>query len=215
MRQGVPPCPLHAKRHVTRNGHYDDPGRQLWWCTPGGGEAPHAFAGSLPRQAGDPGHTCPSCEADLEEHQGPPSPPTSTCPWVAFPVREAAAALVAVGQGLTYTEATTGMRKRRRGCGRGGRRPRRGFPPSWSATGSRWGPVVAARHAETAWPETVVCCSASLGGTRAQRGPSPWRSPCWPPGSTRRAPPGAGHPWPTGRRCGHRSRRGPRTGLGC
>ena len=80
MRQGVPPCPLHAKRHVTRNGHYDDPGRQLWWCTPGGGEAPHAFAGSLPRQAGDPGHTCPSCEADLEEHQGPPSPPTSTCP---------------------------------------------------------------------------------------------------------------------------------------
>ena len=98
----------------------------------------------LSRQVLPAGHTCNACESDLAPHQGPASPPT---------VREAAAALVAIGSGLTYTEAAQHARAR-------------AGPPA-AAVGlvaqlaANWmealTPVVAASHQETAWPETIVC----------------------------------------------------------
>lgn len=99
------------------------------------------------------GHTCDACESDLAPHQGPASPPTYE-----FPVREAAAALAAVGAGLTYTEAAQHARART------------GRPPTAAGLGAQlvgnWvevlTPVVAEAHRETEWPETIVCDSTSF-----------------------------------------------------
>lgn len=144
-----------------RNGRYGSPPRQLWRCYPPNGGQPHSFAGALPRQVLDDGHTCPSCESDLAAHQGPRAPRT----W-AFPVREAAAALAAVGAGMTYTAASEVARERS------------GRPLFANGLGAQlvanWvevlTPVVAARHAETAWPETIVCDKTTFMTTNVRTG---------------------------------------------
>lgn len=154
-------CAQHPDGHVVRNGRYGDPPRQLWLCTPANSSSKHSFAGPLPQRVLPSGHTCGSCEADLAPHQGPRSPRAYS-----FPVREAAAALVAVGSGLTYTEAAQAARAR------AGRRP--------VAVGlgaqlvGNWvevlAPVVAAAHHEVAWPETIVCDSTSFFVTNTRTG---------------------------------------------
>jgi len=146
---------------VTRNGHYGTPPRQLWRCTPDDGSTPHAFAGQLPRQMLEDGHTCPSCESELAAHQGPPSAPT-----YAFPVREAAAALVAVGTGATYTEAAAVARvragRRVMAAGLGAQ-----LVANWVEV---LGPVVTAEAAESEWPETIVCDSTNFMVTNVRTG---------------------------------------------
>ena len=146
---------------MVRNGRYGDPPRQLWRCVPGDGSRAHTFAGRLPRQFLDEEGTCPSCESHLSAHQGPATPPS----W-AFPVREAAAALVAVASGQTYTEAAGVARVR------AGRRPM--APGLGAQLVANWvevlTPVVAAPHAEVGWPETVVCDSTSFLVTNTRTG---------------------------------------------
>lgn len=69
---------------------------------------------------------------------------------VRLPGRQAASALVMVGQGVSYTEAADRLRARnRRDRFAGGAQ----LVANWVEV---LAPVVAARHAEAAWPETVV-----------------------------------------------------------
>jgi hypothetical protein len=105
--------------------------------------------------------TCQSCEQSLARHQGP-----GVVHGYRFPVGEVAAALVRVGQGMTYSEAAR----------RAKIRTRRGSTPTAQLVGN-WvevfGPIVTAARAETVWPETLVVDSKELhankpgGGTGA------------------------------------------------
>jgi hypothetical protein len=131
---------------VVKNGRYGSPPhqRQRFRCHPADGSAPHNFAGTTPRLV-VAGGSCDHCENPVAEHQGPRVART----W-RFPVAQAAAALVAVGQGVSYTEAADRIRVL------GGR----GRVAAGAQMVANWvevlGPVVAATHAETSWPQTVV-----------------------------------------------------------
>ena len=143
-------CPRHPDGRVVLNRHYGKASerRQIYRCLPSDGSAPHSFAGVAPRLVGD-GSLCSHCENPVAGHEGPRVPRRYE-----FPVTEAAAALVAIGRGLSYTEAADRARVHRR---------RDRFDTGARLVGN-WievlGPVVTGPSSEPAWPETVVLDSA-------------------------------------------------------
>lgn len=144
--QGLEPCPQHPHGRVVKNGLYGKAPhrRQRYRCYPSDGTKSHVFAGDTPRLISEAG-SCEHCENPIEQHQGPRVART----W-RFPVAQAGKALVMVGQGVSYTEAADRTRVVNR----------RGQVVRGSQMVGNWvevlGPVVAAPHAETSWPETVV-----------------------------------------------------------
>lgn len=81
-----------------------------------------------------------------------------------FPVKEAAHALILVGQGMSYTEAANRARVDR---GRASREAVAQLVANWVET---LGPVVCAPHRVTHWPETVVLDSTNFIVTNAHTG---------------------------------------------
>jgi hypothetical protein len=106
----------------------------------------HRFTPPLPRLM-SPAGVCDVCDSALHAHTGPASSRT-----YAFPVREVAAAFVAVGTGASYARAADRARvavgRLQLGGEQGG------------ALVAEWldllAPVVLDAHAERAWPETLV-----------------------------------------------------------
>lgn len=96
------------------------PRRQLWWCYPqakASGRAgsfvdktdAHRFADAMPRQllpVKAAAHTCSECSTELELHEGPPHVRRYE-----FAARSIAAALVSVGQGTSYHQASKSVRQ--------------------------------------------------------------------------------------------------------
>lgn len=143
--QALPACVQHPESHVVKNGTYGigHERRQMFRCQPVKGKA-HNFAGAVPRLVSE-SHRCDHCENTVASHEGP-----RVARRYDFPVAQAAAALVMVGQGVSYTEAADRTRARnQRGrfdCGAQ-------LVGNWTEVLS---PVVAREFLETEWPETVV-----------------------------------------------------------
>ena len=142
----LPACPRpgHEGRKVVKDGRYGSPPRQRFRCSDGAEF--HRFVPELPRHATDAG-TCDSCDTEVATHQGP-----VTGRRYDFPVREVAAAFVAVGGGSSYQRAALRARAA------SGRELLEG---AWGGnTVAEWldalAPVVLADQAETSWPETLV-----------------------------------------------------------
>ena len=143
--QDLPTCERHPTGRVVKNGTYGrgTERRQMFRCYPRRAKA-HDFVGPVARIVAT-GHACELCENTVARHQGP-----RVAPRYDFPVAQAAAALVMVGQGVSYTETADRIRVRNR---------RQRFEAgaqlvaNWTEVLS---PVVAAQFAETEWPETVV-----------------------------------------------------------
>lgn len=118
--------------------------RQMYRCFPSDGSPPHNFAGPSPRFVATE-TTCPGCENPVASHEGPRAARRYD-----FPVAQAVAALVMVGQGVSYTEAADRTRVRNH----------RGRLVSGAQLVGNWvevlGPVVTAAASENSWPETVV-----------------------------------------------------------
>lgn len=151
LRVGVPDCIDHPGSHVVRDGRYGTPPRQLWRCTPADGSKEHNFAGPTPRFVADESHTCPACERPVAAHEGATTPTRYE-----YAVREAAAALAGVGNGLTYTEASLVARAR---SGRNTAALGAQLACNWVEVAT---PIVAQPHKETIWPETIVCDSTNF-----------------------------------------------------
>lgn len=127
-----------------KDGHYGSPPRQRFRCV--GPDGFHRFVPELPRQDAQTG-TCDECDSRVASHHGP-----ATGRKYAFPVREVAAALVAVGSGASYQRAALRARAA------SGREELTG---SWGGNVvaewvDTWAPVVLDAFAETGWPETLV-----------------------------------------------------------
>ena len=103
----LPECSQHPGSRVIKYGTYGNgrDRRQMFRCTPTKGD-PHNFAGAVPRLVME-GHSCDHCENPVATHQGP-----RVAHRYEFPVAQAAAALVMVGQGVSYTETADRMRAR-------------------------------------------------------------------------------------------------------
>ena len=152
----LPRCPRGCESvKVVRDGVQKHAGRQRqrYRCVSADGSF-HRFVGegALSRTRGE-GHTCGGCDRPLEVDGGP------VAPWRGhYTVREVATALWLVAGGVSYAEAA--MRVRRRAWGDDGGEQRAATTVASGQTVadwlSRYGPIVAAPHAETAWPETVV-----------------------------------------------------------
>jgi len=148
---GLPSCDEHPDSRVTLKGrHY---GRQRFLCTPATGAPAHKFTGSLAHLVAGEGTRCTSCDSALGRHQG-----LAVARRYEFPVGEVALALQRVGRLMSYTEAAQRCRARTE---RGGK--------VYAQLVGNWvevfGPVVAARHAVDAWPETVVLDSTPFFAT--------------------------------------------------
>jgi hypothetical protein len=102
-------CPEHAGSRVKLDGTYGKPGhrRQRYKCTPRRGK-PHVFTELLPREEAWQ-EACEQCERHLERHEGPKAPRHYH-----FVARGIAEALVAVGTGATYMQASRVARDRAR-----------------------------------------------------------------------------------------------------
>jgi hypothetical protein len=136
-----------------KDGQYGSPPRQRYRCigevvNPKTGQVRkfHRFTTELPRQA-VPAGVCDTCDNQVHPHQGPVVART-----YAFPLREVAAAFVAVGTGASYYRAAD---RARASTGRGR------LAGDWGgAAVAEWldvfGPPLLDRYAETAWPETLV-----------------------------------------------------------
>lgn len=156
--------------------------RQRYRCVATNGDF-YRFVGegALSRTRGD-GHSCGECHRPLEVDGGP------VVPWRGhYLVDEVAAALWAVAEGVSYTD--TAARVRRRAWGHDGQDWRAVTTVASGQTVADWlskfGSVVAAPHAEEAWPETVVLDSTRF-STRTREPVRPAScSACWPPGATR------------------------------
>lgn len=142
----LPTCPLpgHDGRRVVKDGHYGSPPRQRFRCI--GSDKFHRFVPDLPRQVTHDG-VCDTCDSHVPAHRGP-----VTGRKYAFPVREVAAAFVAVGTGVSYQQAALRARAR-------SDRPL--LEREWGGNAvAEWldalGPVALDAHAETGWPETLV-----------------------------------------------------------
>ena len=80
----------------------DEHPRQLWWCRPVDGDKPHRFAELLPRALRrTAGHVCADCETMPAVFEGPQHPRNYE-----MPSRVIAAALMAVGTGDSYANAS-------------------------------------------------------------------------------------------------------------
>jgi hypothetical protein len=143
----------HASRPVVKDGVYGSPPRQRFRCVgpvvnqkTGELRQFHRFTPALPRLLAAAG-SCDVCDSLLHVHDGPISSRS-----YAFPVREVAAAFVAVGNGTSYARAADRARvsvgRRQLGGEQGG------------ALVAEWldllGPVIVDHFAEQAWPETLV-----------------------------------------------------------
>jgi len=141
----LPACGKHPGSRVIKYGTYGQghDRRQMFRCMPTGGEA-HKFAGAVPRLPSE-SQSCDHCENTVASHQGP-----RVAHRYEFPVAQAAAALVMIGQGVSYTETADRMRARnlrdRFDCGAQ-------LVCNWAEV---LGPVVTSEYIETEWPETVV-----------------------------------------------------------
>lgn len=130
--------------------------RQRYRCVaPGPNPSFHRFVGAVARTRNMVG-VCAECENPVAAHEGP------VAPWhCGYLVREVAAALVDLGRGSSYTDAA----KRVRAAANVGAN---GDPVQAKAgqTVADWladfVPAVAARHAETAWPQTIVLDSTEF-----------------------------------------------------
>jgi hypothetical protein len=103
------PRPEHTRSRVKLDGTYGKPGhrRQRYKCTPRRGK-PHVFTELLPREESWHG-ACEHCERQLERREGPKAPRNYH-----FVARGIAEALVAVGAGATYMQASRVARDRAR-----------------------------------------------------------------------------------------------------
>lgn len=131
--------------------------RQKWRCIAPDGSH-HRFVGAVARTRHAPEAVCWECDNAVQAHEGPVAPYEFE-----YLVRDVATSLVAVGRGMTYTNAAVRVRQM-------ADRALLDQDPSWQPprerkvtngqTVSEWvgefSPVVAARHAETEWPETLV-----------------------------------------------------------
>lgn len=142
----LPACPDldHAGHRVVKDGHYGKPPRQRFRCV--GPDGFHRFVPPLPRRIAHD-EVCDTCDSHVPAHRGP-----VTGRKYAFPVREVAAALVAVGTGVSYQQAALRARAR-------SDRPL--LEREWGGnTVAEWrdvlAPVVLEEQAETGWPETLV-----------------------------------------------------------
>src|SRR5665647_1481160 len=142
----LPPCSRagHADHKVVKDGRYGSPPRQRFRCA--GPDGFHRFVPELPRKRTHDG-TCDACDSAVPAHRGP-----VTGRKYGFPVREVAAALVAVGVGASYQQAALRARARS---------DLRLLEGAWGgATVAEWldvlAPFVLDAHAETSWPETLV-----------------------------------------------------------
>lgn len=155
----MPACGQHPESHVVKNDTYGSgrDRRQMFRCVPARGNA-HNFAGVVPRLVME-GHSCDQCENTVATHQGP-----RVAHRYEFPVVQAAAALVMVGQGVSYTETADRMRARNRrdrfDCGAQ-------LVANWVEV---LGPVVTNDYAEMEWPETVVLDATWFMVTNARTG---------------------------------------------
>jgi hypothetical protein len=181
-----PTCP--RKRHagegwrVVRDGQQRTAGRtrQRWRCIdPDGGF--HRFVGAVARTRHAPEAVCWECDNQVEAHEGPVAGHEFE-----YLVREVAEALVSVGRGLTYTDAA----KRARMKANAARSDASGVGVDDGETVSggpvidrtvvngqtvaewmgEFVPVVAKRHAETEWPETIVLDSTEYQDTNVRTG---------------------------------------------
>ena len=102
-------CPEHAGSRVKLDGTYGKPGhrRQRYKCTPRRGK-PHVFTELLPREEAWHGD-CEQCERHVERREGPKAPRNYH-----FVARGIGEALVAVGAGATYMQASRVARDRAR-----------------------------------------------------------------------------------------------------
>ena len=103
----LPSCEEHPTSRVIKYGTYGSgqDRRQMFKCLPASGAA-HKFAGVVPRLLNE-SHSCDFCENTVATHQGP-----RVAHRYEFPVAQAAAALIMVGQGVSYTETADRMRAR-------------------------------------------------------------------------------------------------------
>ena len=129
----------------------------MFRCIPTKGTI-HKFAGAVPRLVNE-SHSCDHCENAVASHQGP-----RVAHRYEFPVAQAAAALVMIGQGVSYTETADRMRARnlrdRFDCGAQ-------LVCNWAEV---LGPVVASEYTETEWPETVVLDATWFMATNGRTG---------------------------------------------
>ena len=120
----------------------------------------HRFVPALPRLLVEAG-VCDTCESEVHRHGGP-----VTSRSYAFPVREVAAAFVAVGTGASYLQAADRARvsaQRERLPGeRGG-----ALVAEWL---DLFASVVIAPHVEREWPETLVLDSTRFMVTNPRTG---------------------------------------------
>jgi len=136
----LPDCLDHPKTKVRRYGTYGTRKRQRFWCAGAGG---HTFTETLPRQmtaAGD----CLECERRLARHEGPPTPRRGT-----YTVREIAAALMRVGEGMSYRAAGRFVRRRagRKANGEGR------LVADWVET---YAPLIYQPQIPSAWPDVLL-----------------------------------------------------------
>lgn len=151
---GVPACPKHSVSKVRRFGTYGVEGhkRQRWQCVTDGGSTIHTFTESLPRKH-TPDNSCGECERGFSPHEGHQTPRTYS-----FTVKDIVSALIAVGEGVSYRQAASRVRRR---SGRLWTSPT-GYPvASYHASivcdwVEVYAPLVTAGHAPAAWPEVVV-----------------------------------------------------------
>ncbi len=134
-RRTPPPCPRHPGSTVWFDGRYGAPTRrrQRYRCLPGDGEPPHRFSEPLPHQLG---------HADARGAVTPRH--------FSYTAAEIAAALVGVGEGLSYRAAASVVQTRFRIQGPG---PDGNSVADWVEI---FAPVVYARSAKTSWPRAVA-----------------------------------------------------------
>lgn len=157
----LPQCPRagHEAHRVVKDGHYGTPPRQRFRCV--GDDGFHRFVPELPRHQTRDG-TCDACDSHVPTHRGPVTGRNYD-----FPVRDVAAAFVAVGAGASYQRAALRARAA------SGRRLLEG---EWGGnTVAEWldalAPVVLDAYAETSWPETLVLDSTRFMAKKAGNGP--------------------------------------------
>jgi hypothetical protein len=166
----LPACPRpgHESRRVVKDGVYGTPPRQRYRClgevvNPVSGEVRsfHRFTPPLPRLIAAP------CDVWGSPESYPSGPVVSRS--YAFPVREIAAAFVAVGAGASYARASDRARvsigRRRLDGERGG-----ALVAEWL---DLFAPTVLDAYVETAWPETLVLARIAFTGKRRRTGAQP------------------------------------------